>query len=106
MNKLAKSQMNDELFNKAYSYFERLEAKENVKKSHPKVELDSKIAVTNYLNLVLHGPLVMGSNHQALNVIYDTAVDGLVIETDLCSSCNKASAFNTTTSSSYSKVSN
>lgn len=56
--------------------------------------------------MVLHGPLVMGSNHQGLNVIYDTAVDGLVIETDLCSSCNKKSAFNTTLSSSYSRVGN
>lgn len=56
------------------------------------------------MNLVLHGPLVVGSDRQALNVIYDTAVDGLALETDLCSSCNKASAFNTTTSSSYQRV--
>jgi hypothetical protein len=48
----------------------------------------------------------MGSNHQALNVIYDTAVDGLVIETDLCSSCNLASAFNTSASLTYSKSNN
>ena len=39
-------------------------------------------------------------------MIYDTAVDGLIIETDLCSSCNSASAFNTTTSGSYVKTNN
>lgn len=38
MNKLAKSaQGNPELFEKAYSYFEKLEAKDNAKRSHPKV---------------------------------------------------------------------
>jgi hypothetical protein len=54
---------NYELFEKAYNYFERIEAKENAKKSHPKVELDSQISITNHLNIKLHGPLVMGSNH-------------------------------------------
>lgn len=47
----------------------------------------------------------MGSDHQGLNVIYDTATDGLILETDLCSACNEASAFNTTTSSTYAKLS-
>jgi hypothetical protein len=41
MNKLIKSTGNVELFDKAYSFFERLEAKDNAKRSHPKVELDS-----------------------------------------------------------------
>jgi hypothetical protein len=26
----------------------------------------------------------MGSNHQGIEVIFDTAEDGLVVETDLC----------------------
>jgi hypothetical protein len=46
----------------------------------------------------------MGSDHQGIEVIFDTAVDGLVIETDLCTSddCSHGFAeFNTTTSSTY-----
>jgi hypothetical protein len=38
-------------------------------------------------------------------VIYDTASQGLIVETDLCSSCPRKTAFNTTTSTSFSKVS-
>lgn len=44
---------------------------------------------------------MVGSDQQELSVIYDTAVDGLIIETDVCSSCNSASAFNTSDSTTF-----
>ena len=50
----------------------------------------------------------MGSDQQAIDVVYDTAVDGLVIETDLCTSENcsdDANEFHTTDSTSYSQLS-
>lgn len=41
MNKLVKSQGNVEMFNKAYAFFEQLEAKDNAKRLHPKVKTDA-----------------------------------------------------------------
>jgi hypothetical protein len=99
---------NYELFEKAYNLLERIEAQENAKKSHPKVKLDSKVNINNYMNAVLHGPLVMGSNLQQIDVIYDTASSGLAVESDLCTSalCAVDGRFNTTASSTYVKLSN
>ena len=65
------------------------------------VEIDSKVDVTNYLNVQLQGTAYVGTPSQQLNVIYDTGSDWFTLATSLCSTCN-ATQFRTTSSSTYS----
>jgi hypothetical protein len=60
------------------------------------------------MNIVRHGQIIMGSDHQGIEVIFDTAEDGLVVETDLCVNSENCAqdeaAFHTATSSTYDQV--
>jgi len=54
----------------------------------PKVQADSSIDITNYIEMQFTGPVIIGSNQDNIKVIYDTGSDWLAVDTDNCSTCN------------------
>jgi len=55
--------------------------------------------------MIMHGPIRVGSAAQEIDVIWDTTVNGMVLESaDLCSGCVNAT-YNTSASSTYAKLS-
>jgi pentatricopeptide repeat protein len=101
-NKRLSSYGNQGLLDKALSLFKNKEQNDFSLSKGPRVQADSSVDLTNYLEENFVGPVIMGSNFEELRVIYDTGSDGLAVITDLCSSywCSE-SRFNTSKSLTY-----
>lgn len=76
------------MFDKAFNLFKKLEEKDTKVGKGPRVQADSQIDLTNYMELQFTGPVIIGSNQESIKVIYDTGSDWLAVDTDSCSTCN------------------
>ena len=71
---------------------------------HPKVQATLRKYMDKLGGFVLIGPLHMGTPYQQMEVIYDTGSSWTTIEDIGCTSCLN-NTYNTTASSSYSRLS-
>lgn len=58
-------------------------------------------AQNNYFDLIYYGPVLLGSEEQEMQVVWDTGSGTLYVESDLCSSCTSTNKFGVGSSSSF-----
>jgi hypothetical protein len=87
----------------AHKFFTKLQEQENSTSRRPKVQADTKIDLTNFLDLQFTGPVIIGSQQERLDVIYDTGSDWLAVDTDACKYCYQP-VFNASQSTTFTNV--